>query len=329
MGFKLGSSRINPLKNKGFLNQSPFTSSGNTMAYIKDGEDPIDNTNGSVKPTTGDPGDPPEKTEKQKEADAKAKKEAKANMKVVRTETNKVGGGVETIEYLEGEGKGKTFAEAGVDPAKAKAYWDDNPDKYEEYLANKKLTDQNRTFVPDDKPEPSEKITYTTSETPRPKPKAQDYITGEGDKVFVPQQKQRAMKLSKALTGKADSFGFKKVKGEKLQQLKDEYDDKVLASRAKKGKMGAEYLTLAEQEAKGSDQVNKKGAGRSSIVDTKSGEGIRKGEIAVKDSKGNMMYVNRKKGTSRPASPKNDIKTEIKKDKVVNASTIDGKDTTV
>ena len=325
MGFKLGSSRINPLKNKGFLNQSPFTSSGNTMAYIKDGEDPIDNTDGSVKPTTGGP----EKTDKQKEADAKAKKEAQANMKVVRTETNKVDGGTETIEYLEGEGKGKTFAEAGVDPAKGQAYWDDNPDKYEEYLASKKLTDQNRTFVPDDKPDPG--IEITTSETPRPKykPKAQDYIAGEGDKVFAPPSKPRLQKLSKALTGKADSFGMKTITGKEVEKYQDAYDASVMASRAKQGKMGAESLTLAEQKAKGSDQINKKGAGRSSIVDTKSGEGIRKGETAMKDAQGNMMYVNQKKGTSRPASPKNDIKTKIKKDKVVNASTIDGRDTTV
>tara|TARA_R110002126_G_scaffold129597_1_gene272519 strand:+ start:979 stop:1956 length:978 start_codon:yes stop_codon:yes gene_type:complete len=325
MGFKLGSSRINPLKNKGFLNQSPFTSSGNTMAYIKDGEDPIDNTDGSVKPTTGGP----EKTDKQKEADAKAKKEAQANMKVVRTETNKVDGGTETIEYLEGEGKGKTFAEAGVDPAEGQAYWDDNPDKYEEYLASKKLTDQNRTFVPDDKPDPG--IEITTSETPRPKykPKAQDYITGEGDKVFAPPSKPRLQKLSKALTGKADSFGMKTITGKEVEKYQDAYDASVMASRAKQGKMGAESLTLAEQKAKGSDQINKKGAGRSSIVDTKSGEGIRKGETAMKDAQGNMMYVNQKKGTSRPASPKNDIKTKIKKDKVVNASTIDGRDTTV
>ena len=30
---------------------------------------------------------------------------------------------------------GKTYEEAGVDPAKAQAYWDANPEKYEEYKA--------------------------------------------------------------------------------------------------------------------------------------------------------------------------------------------------
>jgi hypothetical protein len=308
MAFKLGNKRPNVLKIKGLLNNSPFKASGNTMAY----------SNG--------PGD--EKTEEQKKADAKAKKEAQANMKVVRTETNKVDGGTETINYLEGEGKGRTYAEAGVDPAEAQKYWDDHPDEYEEYKANKKLKDQNRTFVPDEikppeiittteNPKHKEKFDYegkpdepteiTTTENPKPKPKTQDYIAGKGDKVFVPQETQRAMKLSKALTGKADSFGFKNVKGKKLQKLKDEHDVKVLASRAKQGKMGAETLTIAEQEAKGLNQINKKGAGRSSIVDTKSGEGIRKGETAMKDAQGNMMYVNQKKGTSRPASPENDL----------------------
>ena len=33
MAFKLGDKRINPLKSKGFLNQSPFKANGNTMAY--------------------------------------------------------------------------------------------------------------------------------------------------------------------------------------------------------------------------------------------------------------------------------------------------------
>ncbi len=33
MAFKLGDKRVNPLKSKGFLNQSPFKSNGNTMAY--------------------------------------------------------------------------------------------------------------------------------------------------------------------------------------------------------------------------------------------------------------------------------------------------------
>ncbi len=33
MAFKLGDKRVNPLKSKGFLNQSPFKANGNTMAY--------------------------------------------------------------------------------------------------------------------------------------------------------------------------------------------------------------------------------------------------------------------------------------------------------
>lgn len=37
--FKLGSPRVNPLKSRGFMNNSPFTSNGNTMAFNKEGED--------------------------------------------------------------------------------------------------------------------------------------------------------------------------------------------------------------------------------------------------------------------------------------------------
>jgi hypothetical protein len=139
MAFKLGDKRVNPLKSKGFMNADPFKSNGNTMVYAN-GE-----PEGNKKPV---------KTAEQKAADAKAKKQAQDNMEVVRTETNKVDGGTETIEYLEGEGKGKTFKEAGVDPAAGQAYWDANPEKYQEYLASKKLKDQNRTFVPDKNPRP-------------------------------------------------------------------------------------------------------------------------------------------------------------------------------
>jgi len=73
----------------------------------------------------------------------------------------KVKGGTQVIENLEGEGKGKTYKEAGVDPAKAKAYWEANPDKYQEYLANKKLKDQRITFIPDDTPEDKPKKDYS------------------------------------------------------------------------------------------------------------------------------------------------------------------------
>tara|TARA_R110000772_G_scaffold240159_1_gene352336 strand:+ start:461 stop:1441 length:981 start_codon:yes stop_codon:yes gene_type:complete len=326
MGFKLGSSRINPLKNKGFLNQSPFTSSGNTMAYIKDGEDPIDNTDGSVKPTTGGPEKKPKST-LQEQADLNA-----ANAEKVLLKPGEKGyDETKEASYIQtGEAELETpFTEEGnlIYENKSQEERDIQDKKWKE-IQNKNA----EIFSYDDKTkEPDPGIEITTSETPRPKykPKAQDYIAGEGDKVFAPPSKPRLQKLSKALTGKADSFGMKTITGKEVEKYQDAYDASVMASRAKQGKMGAESLTLAEQKAKGSDQINKKGAGRSSIVDTKSGEGLKKGEIAVKDSKGNMMYVNRKKGTSRPASPKNDIKTKIKKDKVVNASTIDGRDTTV
>lgn len=75
----------------------------------------------------------------QSDADNQATQDAKSNMKVVSTEKRKVKGGTELVENLEGVGKGKTYKEAGVDPAEAKAYWDANPDKYQEYLAKKKI----------------------------------------------------------------------------------------------------------------------------------------------------------------------------------------------
>ena len=303
--FKLGSNRPNVLKENGFLNKSPFTDNGNTMAY----------NNGE--------GDPPKKPSTQAETDKAAEKNVVFD-ESTRTEIKSDKPGFQKFRTT-GTGDAEGYAKGTKKMGNKE--WSEwlKTTAGQKYTASKNK--EKFDYVAKPKKEPTEKMTYTTTENPRKK-KAQDYITGEGDKVFVPQETQRAMKLSKALTGKADSFGFKNVKGKKLQQLKDEYDAKVLASRAKQGKMGAESLTLAEQKAKGSDQINKKGAGRSSIVDTKSGEGIRKGETAMKDRKGNMMYVNQKKGTSRPASPENDITTEKTINKA-NATTLSGRETVV
>ena len=284
MAFKLGNKRPNVLKIKGLLNNSPFKANGNTMAYAN-----------------GGPGDPPEKKPStQAETDEAAENNVVFDESTrTQVESDKPGfNKFRTTGTGEAEGYNVGTEKMGN---KEWSEWLKTTEG-QKYTASK----NKEKFDYEGKPEEPPEI-ITTTENPKPKPKTQDYIAGKGDKVFVPQETQRAMKLSKALTGKADSFGFKNVKGKKLQKLKDEHDDKVLASRAKQGKMGAETLTIAEQEAKGPNQINKKGAGRSSIVDTKSGEGIRKGETAMKDAQGNMMYVNQKKGTSRPASPKNDL----------------------
>ena len=129
--FKLGSNRPDVLKENGFLNRSPFTSSGNTMAYA--------NGEGDKKPVKGD----------QKKADEKANTEAKANMKVVKTETKKEDGGTRTTEYLEGEGKSTGFSKDPVERAKQDKWIEDNPKLYLELLAKKKATDQRTSFVKD------------------------------------------------------------------------------------------------------------------------------------------------------------------------------------
>jgi len=51
-----------------------------------------------------------------------------------------------------GTAKGKTYEEAGVDPAAGKAYWDANPDKYKEYLASKTATASKERFTSTPKP---------------------------------------------------------------------------------------------------------------------------------------------------------------------------------
>lgn len=183
---------------------------------------------------------------------------------------------------------------------------------------------KDKEIVPDDTPE----VTYTTSENPR-KVKTQDYIVGQGDKVFAPPSKPRLQKLSKALTGKATSFGLKDMSEKELIPFKEAYDKRVLDSRAVQGPMGAENLTTAEQAAK--ENINKLGGGRSEIIDTKSGKGQTGGKQSVmKDTQGNMMlYTFNKRGkviNSEPLSPENDIRqNKMVEEPAVNASTASGR----
>ena len=133
MAFKLGDKRTNPLKSRGFMNTSPFTSSGNTMAYAK-----------------GEPeGDDKKPVKTQAQLDAEAKKKAQDNMTVVKTETKKEDGGTRTTEYLEGEGKSTGFSKDPVERAKQDKWIEDNPKLYLELLAKQKATDQRTSFVKD------------------------------------------------------------------------------------------------------------------------------------------------------------------------------------
>ena len=137
MAFKLGDKRTNPLKSRGFMNTSPFTSSGNTMAYAK-----------------GEPeGDDKKPVKTQAQLDAEARKKAQDNMTVVKTETKKEDGGTRTTEYLEGEGKSTGFSKDPVERAKQDKWIEDNPKLYLKLLAKQKETDQRITFKPDGTPE--------------------------------------------------------------------------------------------------------------------------------------------------------------------------------
>tara|TARA_R110000764_G_scaffold228075_1_gene318422 strand:- start:16 stop:774 length:759 start_codon:yes stop_codon:yes gene_type:complete len=137
MAFKLGDKRVNPLKSRGFMNTSPFKSNGNTMAYAN-----------------GEPeGEDKKPVKTQEQLDAEAKKKAKDNMKVVKTETKKVDGGTQTTEFLEGEGKSTGFSKDPVERAKQDKWIEDNPELYKKMLADKKLKDQRITFKPDGTPE--------------------------------------------------------------------------------------------------------------------------------------------------------------------------------
>jgi hypothetical protein len=58
------------------------------------------------------------------------------NFKVIKSTTGLSGESIPTERQAVIPGKpGKTYEEAGVDPAEAQAYWDANPEKYAEYKA--------------------------------------------------------------------------------------------------------------------------------------------------------------------------------------------------
>jgi len=316
MAFKLNDPRPNVLKNKGLLNDNPFKANGNTMAY-----------------NNGGPGDPPEKNSTQAETD-KAANENVVFDPSTRTQVESDRPGFNKFRTT-GIGEAEGY-NVGTEKMGNKE-WSEwlKTTEGQKYTASKNKEKFDYEGQPD---EPTE---ITTTENPRPKykPKAQDYIAGEGDKVFSAVSGYRAEKLSGGLSRLAGKrkdvtmFGQKNnISKKDMARQKAAYDAKVMASREKKGKYGAQHLTIAEQEAK--ENINQLGGGRSSIGDTETGVGqTSKNQTFRKDAQGNMQIQtlnNRGKVIkSESTSPKNDIKREIKKDKVVNASTIDGEDTTV
>jgi len=78
-------------------------------------------------------------------------------------------------EYIQpGQKKTKTYEEAGVDPAKAKKYWAENPEKYKEYLRQKSLQ-RSGTDV-EERTEYKTMVEGKTPKTPKePKRKAEYY----------------------------------------------------------------------------------------------------------------------------------------------------------
>ena len=123
----------------------------------------------------------------------------------------------------------------------------------------------------------------------------------------------------------------KNISKKDMADQKAAYDAKVMASRANKGRYGAEHLTIAEQEAK--ENINQLGAGKSSIGDTKTGVGqTSKNQTFRNDRQGNMQIQTLNKRNkvikSESTSPENDIVPK-EKNKAVNASTFDGRDVVV
>jgi len=154
MAFKLGDKRINPLKSKGFLNQSPFKANGNTMAY-----------------NNGEPEGDDKKPKTQQQVDAEASQKAKDNMKLVSTEMKKVEGGTQKIENF--EGSGTSFSKDPAERAKQEQWIKDNPKLHAKLVAEKKAKDQKITFIPDEDPD----------EKPKPKPNPKQKAKPSADQI--------------------------------------------------------------------------------------------------------------------------------------------------
>ena len=152
--FKLGSPRVNPLKSRGFMNNSPFTSNGNTMAYNKEGED-------KEKPASSE-----------KEAKVIAGDRAKENVEksdkkeIGRSSTTRKGeqdgvSGTFTDEKIDYEqiGRGEKSWRQAYDDALPKGYRKAD-ESFEDYVARAKKermsSETNSTFV-EDKTEPEPK----------------------------------------------------------------------------------------------------------------------------------------------------------------------------
>lgn len=151
--FKLGSPRVNPLKSRGFMNNSPFTGNGNTMAYNKEGEET----------------DKPAKSEEEAQniADEKANKnvensEKKETGRSSSTRQGKQGGisGTFTDEVINYEqvGRGEKSWREAYDDALAKG-WRKPDESFDDYVARAKKermsSETNTTFKPDETtPEP-------------------------------------------------------------------------------------------------------------------------------------------------------------------------------
>ena len=153
--FKLGSPRVNPLKSRGFMNNSPFTSNGNTMAYNKEGED-------KEKPASS-------------EKEAKVIADDRANKNLEKSDKKEIGKTTTTRRGKQGDVEGtftdtKTdFEQSGTGEKSWRQAYDDALSKgyrkadesFEDYIARAKRermsSETNTTFVPDeDKPKPKE-----------------------------------------------------------------------------------------------------------------------------------------------------------------------------
>lgn len=321
--FKLGSNRPNVLKENGFLNKSPFTDNGNTMAF----------NNGDT--------DPPKKSlQEQADADAASAKKVLLKPGDKGYDPSKKASYVQTGSAT----KPTTFTEEGN-----KAYANlsqeekDAQDKKWKEIQKKNAEifsyeDKDKEIIPDDTPE----ITYNTTENPRKK-KTQDYLEGKSVKMFTPIKGHRMEKLSKAISriggGRTDvtKFGQKnRISKKDLANQIANYDKKTLADREKNPRRPSPNITTTEQREymeKYGQLPNKFGAGRSLLYDTKTGIGqTGSGQTFKKDEQGNMQVqtLNKKNKVieSQSTSPENDINPEKTINKA-NATNLSGRETVV
>ena len=128
---------------------------------------------------------------------------------------------IKTSQDWSQDGSSKTFAQAGVDPAAAKAYWDANPEEYKKFKAGQQGTDVAER----------EEFREIQKKTPPPPP-AED--------PFVPEPEEQFQNASLTRPSRKDPSGTRAAHGASYKDFK-KLSPEQMANIEKRADKGNEY----------------------------------------------------------------------------------------